>query len=72
MMKRYRYNQGTTLWYDDGNDIVNQAPNNSGVSICVDELGPQLYDTGILDADGNPITFYEVKRPIGFYRIGED
>jgi hypothetical protein len=36
------------------------------------EPEPQMVDTGILDASGQPIMFYETLAPIGFIHHGEE
>jgi hypothetical protein len=40
-----------------------------GITVHEPELG--IYDTGILDADGEPIRFEETANPIGFVLHGE-
>jgi hypothetical protein len=34
--------------------------------LTVFEPEPMIFDTGLLDADGNPIRYEEIKEPIGF------
>lgn len=36
------------------------------VGMTVHEPEPMVYETGILDADGNPIRYEEIREPIGF------
>jgi len=54
-------------WYD-----LDEHPSFDRLSIDIEEAEPRHRDTGILDADGNKIFYYERREPIGFYRLGID
>ena len=66
MRKRYVTASKTPRLYSYNDEQVILA------GTTVHEPEPQMVDTGILDASGQPIMFYETLAPIGFIHHGEE
>lgn len=61
MRKRYVFKASTKpRLYDYSDEAVHL------VGMTVHEMEPVVFDTGLLDADGQPIRYEEIREPIGF------
>jgi hypothetical protein len=61
MRKRYVFNASTKpRLYDYSDEPIHLA------GLTVFEPEPMVFDTGLLDADGQPIRYEEIREPIGF------
>ena len=60
MRKRYVTASKSPRLYSYDDEPIHLA------GLTVFEPEPMIFDTGLLDADGNPIRYEEIKEPIGF------
>lgn len=62
MRVRYTTRRPARSWWDD--NFVHAASPMAATTIYEDDIAPE--DTGILDADGNPIFRTYERNPVGF------
>jgi hypothetical protein len=65
MRKRYVFRATKPRLYDYSAEPIHL------VGLTVHEPEPVVFDTGLLDADGQPIRYEEILQPIGFVHFSE-